>query len=143
MHYRNKPNVKPARLEILCGTLEARYWFGHREDRPVLNGWFVGVYSGAGLYDLQWKAKGYQGEFFMAAGVSGGYSHKIGKRAKNLSMEYSLGFGHFRSHYTKYEAYYFPDDEWHPIRKNKVRSRWTGQPQATVSMGCMFYLKAT
>ena len=64
LHTKNKPNKKPSRLEILCGTLEARYWFGNRDERPVLNGWFVGLFSGAGLYDLQWKAKGYECEFF-------------------------------------------------------------------------------
>ena len=98
LHDKYKPNKKPSRLEILCGTLEGRYWFGNREERPRLTGWFVGLFSGAGLYDVQWKAKGYQGEFFISVGASVGYAHKISRRHKNLSMEYSLSFGHFRSH---------------------------------------------
>ena len=83
-HNNNKPNSKPSRLEILCGTLEGRYWFGDRENRPVLTGWFAGINGCAGIYDLQWKAKGYQGYFFLL-GASVGYAHKLGKKAKNLT----------------------------------------------------------
>lgn len=131
-HDRNKPNIKPSRLEILCGTLEGRYWFGNREDRRVLTGWFAGVYGGAGLYDTQWKAKGYQGDFFMV-GLSGGYAHKLCKKTKNLSLEYSLGIGYFRSHYSKYEEYYFLD-EWHPNCKNQGRYNWIGPTRAKISL---------
>ena len=134
LHDKDKPNIKPSRLEILCGTLEGRYWFGNRDNRPILTGWFVGLFSGAGLYDLQWKAKGYQGEFFISAGASIGFAHKIGKRAKHLSMEYSIGFGHFRSHYRKYEAYYFDDYKWHPIRENNGRYTWTGPTRIKISL---------
>ena len=142
LHDKYKPNKKPARLEILCGTLEGRYWFGNREDRPLLTGWFVGLFSGAGLYDVQWKAKGYQGEFFISAGASVGYAHKISKRHKNLSMEYSVSFGHFRSHYRKYEAFYFDDYKWHPIRQNNGRYYWTGPVKAKVSLVWMLNFKS-
>ena len=142
LHDKYKPNKKPSRLEILCGTLEGRYWFGNREERPQLTGWFVGLFSGAGLYDVQWKAKGYQGEFFISAGASIGYAHKISRRHKNLSMEYSLSFGHFRSHYRKYEAYYFDDYKWHPIRQNNGRFYWTGPVKAKVSLVWMLNYKS-
>ena len=140
-HDRNKLNVKPSRLEVLCGTLEGRYWFGDREDRRDLTGWFTGLFGGGGIYDLQWKAKGYQGDFFMA-GVSGGYAHKIGKRTNNLSMEYSLGLGYFRSHYTKYESYYFPDKIWHPKCKHKGVYSWTGPIRAEISLVWMINYKS-
>lgn len=131
---KDNPNKKPWRLELLCGTLEGRYWFGNRQERRVLTGWFAGLYTGAGLYDIQWKAKGYQGEFFVAAGVSAGYAHQISKRFPNLSMEYSLGIGFFRSHYRHYEAFFGSDTKWHPIRLNNGRYTWIGPTRLKVSL---------
>lgn len=64
-------------LQILSGQVEGRYWFGDRAVRPQLTGWFAGFYAGGGLYDLQWRGNGYQGEFYIAAGLSGGYAHTI------------------------------------------------------------------
>ena len=64
-HDKNRPNSKPYRLEVLCGSLEGKYWFGNRDNYPVLNGWFAGVYGSGGLYDLQWNEKGYTGIFFV------------------------------------------------------------------------------
>ncbi|MCQ5209210.1 DUF3575 domain-containing protein [Bacteroides thetaiotaomicron] len=53
--------------------MEGRYWLGsrkRREVREVLTGHFMGLYAGGGKYDLQWGLKVYQGEFFIASGVS-------------------------------------------------------------------------
>ena len=129
-HDKNRPNSKPYRLEVLCGSLEGKYWFGNRDNYPVLNGWFAGVYGSGGLYDLQWKAKGYQGEFFVA-GISGGYAHKLGK---HFSMEYSLGIGCLRSYYRHYEAFFGVDNDWHPIRLNNGTYTWIGPTKAEVSL---------
>lgn len=98
-------------LQMLSGGLEARYWFPRSEsldnkaqrwgDYNPLNGWFVGLYGGAGLYDFQWNGKGMQGEFYIASGISAGYAHPIGKY---FHMEYSLGFGYVATRYYNYTA---------------------------------------
>lgn len=85
-------------FELLSGTVEGRYWFGAREK--MLGGAFAGLYAGGGYYDFQYDLKGYQGEFYIMAGISGGYSFKIAKR---LNMELSLGCGYLRTDYKKYE----------------------------------------
>lgn len=86
-------------LEILSGGIEGRCWLGNRKKRPVLTGHFLGLYAGGGMYDLQWRKEGYQGEFFIASGLSYGYSHRIGR---NLNMEFSLGLGMLRTYYRHY-----------------------------------------
>ena len=45
-------NSKRSRLQVLNGNLEGRYWFGNREQKRLLNGWFAGFYAGGGLYDF-------------------------------------------------------------------------------------------
>ena len=91
-------------LQILTGGLEGRYWLGSRKNRmnrEVLTGHFLGLYAGGGKYDLQWKENGYQGEFFIAAGISYGYAHEI---ARNLRLEYNIGIGLLRTDYRHYHA---------------------------------------
>ena len=96
-------------LQMLSGGLEARYWFPRSQamddrarrwgDYNALNGWFVGLYGGAGVYDFQWKGEGMQGEFYIASGISAGYAHPI---AKHLHMEYSAGVGYVATRYYNY-----------------------------------------
>jgi len=91
-------------LQVLSGGLEGRYWLGgrkHRENHEVLTGHFLGFYAGGGKYDLQWKEQGYQGEFFIAAGLSYGWARRI---ARNLHLEFSLGIGLLRTDYRHYRA---------------------------------------
>ena len=98
-------------LQMLSGGLEARYWFPRSRamderasrwnDYNALNGWFVGLYGGAGVYDFQWKGEGMQGEFYIASGISAGYAHPI---AKHLHMEYSVGMGYVATRFNNYTA---------------------------------------
>ena len=91
-------------LQILTGGLEGRYWLGSRENRTnreALTGHFLGLYAGGGKYDLQWKENGYQGEFFIAAGISYGYARRI---ARNLHLEFNIGVGMLRTDYRHYHA---------------------------------------
>lgn len=88
-------------LQILAGSVEGRYWLGNRRNRKTLTGHFVGLYAGAGKYDLQWKEEGYQGEFFIASGLSYGYVMPIAHR---LNLEFSLGIGLIRTHYRHYHV---------------------------------------
>ncbi len=77
------------------GTIEGRYWLGDRSLRPVLTGWFGGIYAGGGWYDFTRNDRAHKGDFFHA-GLSGGYAHMINRRG-NLRMEYSLGLGYLYS----------------------------------------------
>jgi hypothetical protein len=85
-------------LEAL--SAEGRYWLGDRTNRPVLTGWFVGAFAGAGVYDLQLsRDKGYQGDFYISAGLSAGYARQL---KGNWRMEFSLGAGYLTTDYTRY-----------------------------------------
>lgn len=98
-------------LQMLSGGLEGRYWFPRSKaldkhaqrwgDYNALNGWFIGLYGGAGVYDFQWRGNGMQGEFYIASGISAGYVHPIGK---HLHMEYSVGVGYVATRYYNYTA---------------------------------------
>ena len=118
-------------LQILMGGLEGRYWLGsrhNRENREVLTGHFLGLYAGGGKYDLQWDRDGYQGEFFIAAGVSYGYAHKI---ARNLRLEYNIGIGLLR---TNYEYYHTLDNYQTLLWQNNGRYTWLGPTKLKVSL---------
>ncbi len=120
-------------LEVLNGNIEAKYWLGDRSNYDVMTGWNVGLYAGGGLYDLELNAKGYQGEFFLAAGLSAGYAHTINKRG-NLRMEYSFGIGYLQTKYRKYEEHWGINDKWHTMREYSGSYSWFGPTRARVSL---------
>lgn len=92
--------------QVEAGGLEGRYWFKNIDRYSVLTGWFAGVFAGGGFYDFQLKRdEGYQGEFYLLAGLSGGYATPI---ARNLHLEFSLGIGYI---VTDYRHYHVIDDE--------------------------------
>ena len=81
--------------QLIQASPELRYWF--RSDE-MWRGHYLGAFVGAGIYDLEGGAEGYQGEFVMS-GLSYGYMFPIGKR---FSLEAGLGIGWL---YTLYEEY--------------------------------------
>lgn len=68
---------------------EVRYW---AIDRSRWHGMYVGIFGGAGLYDLDNSKKGHEGEGAMV-GFSVGYMWPI---SKHLSLDASLGAGYLR-----------------------------------------------
>lgn len=115
-------------LQILAGGLEGRYWLGNRKKRPVLTGHFLGFYAGGGKYDLQWERDGYQGEFFIASGLSYGYAHRI---ARNLRLEYSVGIGLLRTGYRHYHA---RDNYQVLLWQNDGNYTWLGPTKIKISL---------
>ncbi len=118
-------------LQILSGGLEGRYWFGSRRERErhdVLTGHFAGLYAGGGKYDLQWRTNGYQGEFFIAAGVSYGYARRI---ARHLQLELSIGVGILRTDYRHYHAH---DNYRTLLWQNNGKYTWLGPTKAKISL---------
>lgn len=126
-------------LQGKSGHIEGRYWLGNREisrdgkPRQQLTGWFAGLYTGGGNYDLEWERKGYQGSYFITAGISGGYAHTINKKG-NLRMEYSLGIGYMQTDYRKYEAEMETDEQWHLYGGESSKYTWFGPTRAKVSL---------
>ncbi|MBQ7899077.1 MAG: DUF3575 domain-containing protein, partial [Bacteroidales bacterium] len=96
--------------QLMMINAEARYWFGKRDDRPVMTGWFAGANIGGGYYDfmLNNKKKGLQGEFYILAGLSAGYSHSISSNDR-VRLEYALGLGYLQ---TRYRKYYWDDFDY-------------------------------
>ena len=88
-------------LQLLYGNLEGRYWFGNREKKAQLTGFFAGVAVGGGLYDLMSDPlNGIQGEFSTCGAVAG-FAHALNS-SKTLRLEYELGFGWMGTEYVKY-----------------------------------------
>lgn len=144
----DRANSSRSRIQILNGNLEARYWFGNRTDRLKMTGWFAGIYCGGGLYDIEHRAKGYQGEFFIMGGISGGFVHTI-NMSGSLRMEYSLGVGYMQTNYRHYKSVYDPNHicqygdnhNWHPVRNYSGRYTWIGPTRAKISLVWMLNRK--
>ena len=118
-------------MQVLMGGLEGRYWLGSRksrEDREVLTGHFLGLYAGGGKYDLQWGEKGYQGEFFIAAGVSYGWATRI---ARHLHLEFNIGIGLLRTDYRHYHA---RDTYQTLLWQENGKYTWFGPTKAKISL---------
>ncbi len=119
-------------LQTGNGNLEVKYWLGERNGRKQLTGWFAGLYGGAGYYDLEWKTRGWQGEFWHT-GLSGGYAHTLG-RSGNWRMEYTLGLGYMGTGYREYVPKMGGDNEWHLMRRGRGHRDWIGPTRAKVSL---------
>lgn len=115
-------------MQILSGGLEGRYWLGNRKTHSVLTGHFLGLYAGGGKYDLQWKENGYQGEFFIAAGISYGWSARI---VRNLHLELNIGIGVLRTDYRHYRA---RDNYQTLLWQENGRYTWLGPTKAKISL---------
>lgn len=129
------------RIQLLNGNIEAKYWLGDRSKRSVLTGWYAGLYAGGGLYDFEYDREGYQGEFFIAAGVSAGYAHTINKSG-NLRMEYSLGVGYLKTDYRHYESEYYGVDDWRAVRTETGAYTWVGPTKVRASLVWLINRKA-
>ncbi|MFI3280517.1 MAG: DUF3575 domain-containing protein [Rikenellaceae bacterium] len=122
-------------LEILCGTVEGRYWFGDRSEMELLTGWAAGLYAGVGYYDVEWDGKGYQGENVFAGGLSATYAHSIGR---DLRLEYSMGVGILTTKYRKYTAQWCGND-WNLLRTSRGTKLWFGPTRCRVSLSWMLH----
>jgi len=127
-------------FEMLNFNIEGRLWIGYRAYKKELTGWYMGLYAGGGYFDFEWKDKGYQGEFFIATGLSAGYAHTIGQSG-NWRMEYGLGVGIIHINYREYAPRFGSDGEWHLIRQSDGQHFWLGPTKAKVSLVWMINAK--
>lgn len=128
------------RFILVNGNIEGKYWFGDRSRRSVLTGWYAGLYTGGGLYDIEIDGEGDQGEFIILGGVSGGYAHTV-NRSGSLRLEYSLGASYIKSDYKKYQALYSTDSNWHAVESSNGVYRWLGPAKAEVSLAWLISYK--
>jgi hypothetical protein len=120
-------------FQLISGNLELRRWLGYRADHARMTGWFTGMFAGGGYFDLERNGKGYQGEFFIAPGLSGGYAHEIGRNGK-WRMEYALGLGYMSVKYREYKARTGMDGQWHLIRQKSGHYTFIGPVSAKISL---------
>lgn|GEM_PF-6551682 len=128
----HRANSRRHRLQLLNLNGELKYWLGNRDSRPVLNGWFLGMYGGFGKYDFEYQKKGIQGELSIEAGISIGKSFQINRY---FFMEYGLGLGYFSSNYRRYVSKWGADERWHPIFTHGGKYRWIGPTRLKISFG--------
>lgn len=114
---------------------EGRYWLGDRYRQEQLTGHFIGVFAGGGKYDFEWNSKGYQGEFYLMAGISYGYARRIGKR---LHVEFNVGVGYLQTEYRRYTGV---EDDRYLVWQNDGRYSWFGPTKAKVSLVWLLPLK--
>ncbi len=119
-------------FQLISGSLELRRWFGNRDYRSRLTGWFGGFSLGGGYYDLEKNGKGYQGEFFVPR-LNLGYAHEISQNGR-WRMEYAFGLGYLRSKYREYEARIGLDDAWHLIYQRGGTYKFVGPLSAKISL---------
>lgn len=119
-------NSKHFCYQVLLSSLEGRYWFNKKSEHKPLTGYFMGLYVGMGLFDLQNGEKGTQGDINFLCGISGGYSKSI---YKNFNLEFSLSLGYFNSNKINYYAY-----EELLIKKNESKFSYFGPTKAKVSL---------
>lgn len=113
-------------LQILSGGVEGRYWFGHRNRMERLAGHFLGLYAGGGMYDVEYRGAGYQGEFYIASGISYGYGLRL---SSDFRMEFSLGVGFLGTSYSRYNL-----KDNHLVWQNDGRYTWIGPTKLKISL---------
>lgn len=127
-------------LQLMYGSLEGRYWFGNRENRPQLTGWFAGLAAGGGVYDLMYDAmNGIQGEF-STCGVVGGFAHAVNKSG-TLRLEYSVGLGWMGTEYVKY---WWDEYDYTLIAPSPQtwKTNWFGPTKVQVSLVYMLKIRS-
>lgn len=92
--WKHDPSHRYYQLAVV--SPEVRYWF---RTSKLWHGMYVGLFAGGGLYDLENRKNGYQGEGAMT-GLSFGYMWPIGK---HLSFEAGVGAGYMYTRYKEYE----------------------------------------
>ncbi len=113
--------------EANMANIEARWWWGDRSVRPMLSGFFTGVYYGNGRYDFQNPDKGRQGIFYNV-GLGAGYAWTLGR---SWGLEAMAGFGWFE---TRSELYVPRDNYTILAYRQTQNTTWLGPTRAKISL---------
>ena len=114
--------------QLLYVGAEGRRWLGDRRRHDPLEGHFVGFFAGGGKYDFEWDSEGYQGEFYLMAGLSYGYAKRLNRR---LRLEFNIGVGFLQ---TEYRHYVGVENDRFLVWQNDGRYTWLGPTKAKVSL---------
>lgn len=108
---------------------ELRYYFGSQKHLMPYRGFHIGGYFQMATYDFEFGGTGYQCSDLgktMGGGLSGGYALRLNR---NLSLDFTAGFGYLTSRYTAYEPY----AGWYrPTHYRKLT--WIGPTKLEVSL---------
>ena len=121
--------------QLLYIGAEGRYWLGDRNKYESLTGHFVGFFAGGGKYDFEWDSEGYQGEFYLMAGIDYGYAKQLNKR---LRLEFNFGIGFLQTDYHHYKGM---ENDRFLVWQNDGRYTWLGPTKAKVSLVWLLPLK--
>lgn len=125
--------------QLMMINAEGRYWFGKRDQKATLTGFFAGCYAGGGYYDFMMDntRTGIQGEFYIMAGLSAGYAHSISSNDR-LRLEYAVGLGYLQ---TRYRKYHWDDFDYvlDAPRKQVWQTSILGPTQLKVSLVYMIF----
>ena len=108
------------------GAVEARYWFGGPIDAARYLGHHMGIYVAGYRYDIEFGGDGQMADFNYGAGLSYGYSTRIGRK---LSLDFGLALGYIGGKYKKYE----PVDD-HYVWKDDFSRTYFGPTKAEVTL---------
>lgn len=131
--------------ELVYGGVELRRWLGHRERRHSLSGWHVGLAVAGGLYDLEWKSRGYQGEALTAC-LNLGWQCRFGRR-RQWCADLGVGLGMLFTHYREYQgSSIFPEGheeryDDHLMFQRHGHLNWFGSPHVNISIGYLLGTK--
>lgn len=126
--------------QLLNGNIEGRFWFGNREKKAQLTGWFAGLHVGGGIYDFMLDDyNGLQGEFSSAGAVCG-YAHPV-NASGTLRLEYSLGLGWMGTSYVKY---WWDGFDYTLVAPSPTRWKtdWYGPTKVQVSLVYMLKIRS-
>lgn len=123
--YKASSNKKA--YEVNMAGIETRFWMQKQDISHPFLGHFVGLYAAIGKYDLEWDAKGNQGEFY-STGITYGWTHKMSKK---LNLELSLSSGIIIGPYKHYEAKY---EYQHLIYQYSKHWTYFGPTKAKISI---------
>ena len=128
--------------QLLYGGMEMRHWLGNRQKHSTIDGWYIGLGGGAGLYDLGWKSRGFQGEAALGY-LALGWQHRFGQR-RQWCVDLGIGAGVFMTRYKEYrgssvspEGHEEKYDDYLMWQKNGHLT-WPGCTHASISIGYCF-----
>ena len=131
--------------QLLYGSLELRHWLGNRRRHSTLSGWHIGLAVGGGLYDLEWKSRGYQGEA-ISGFLNLGWQHRYGQR-RQWCFDLGVGIGLLTTKYRYYKgSTLHPEghEEYHDdhlMWQRNGRLNWPGPVHVNLSIGYVFNKK--
>lgn len=128
--------------ELMHWDLHARWYpggsftrpFRQKENRQVLDGWYVYAGAGMGYYDFERDAKGYQGEELLGT-IGLGYSIPLGK---SWNLDIGLGIGPL---YSRYRYYIGRSNNEHLVYQYSGSFSYFGITDARVSISYLFTAK--